>query len=71
MFRSSRLHRPFALGILALTALLGGCVAYPAGPGYGGYYSGGPYYGGGVVAYGGDGGWRGRHHPWHGDRWRD
>ena len=60
-------------GLLSLAALivavaLGGCVAYPAYPGYGYYgggYYGGPYYGGGaVVAYGGWG-WRGR------DGWRD
>lgn len=54
-----RIALPFAALTLAL--LLGGCVAYPAYPGYG--YYGGPYYGGGVVAYGG-GGW-GWHHGWY------
>jgi hypothetical protein len=50
--------------VLALTVLLGGCVAYPAYPGYAAYPAYGypaPYYGGGYVAYGGgwhDGGWR-------------
>jgi len=59
-----------ALAALGLAAALGGCVVYPAYPGYG--YD--PYYGGypaGYVAIGGggwgwhdhDGGWRGR--DWH------
>jgi hypothetical protein len=59
---------------------VGGCVAYPAYPGYGGGYYGGGYYGapyssGAVVAFGGgwrdrgwhDGGWRGHHR--HGGGW--
>ena len=73
MFRSRQLRRLLPFGVLALAALLGGCVAYPAYPGYGyssGYYGGGyygaPYYSGGVVAFGG--GW----HDHDGDRrWRD
>jgi hypothetical protein len=68
MFRSRR-ALPFVA--LALVALLGGCV-YPAYPGYGygggPYYGGSPYYGGGgVVAFGGGGGWRGG--GWHGGGW--
>ncbi len=53
-----------ASAVLALTVLLGGCVAYPAYPGYQGYAAypaygyAAPYYGGG---YGGGwhagGGW--------------
>ena len=52
MFGRFRLRGLLPLAALALAALLGGCVAYPAYPGYGyyggGYYGGGPYYGGGV-----------------------
>jgi hypothetical protein len=54
----SRLRSMLPVAALALAAILGGCVAYPAYPGYGygyrapGYYPGG-YYGG---WYGG--GWR-------------
>ena len=70
MFDRWQLLARWTLGGLILAVLLGGCVAYPAYPGYGYYggYYGGPYYGDGVVAYG-DGwhsGWRGRHdHDWH------
>jgi hypothetical protein len=59
----SRGLRPFAA--LVLAALLGGCVAYPAYPGYGyynGYYGGyyaAPYYAGPTVALGGGWGWHG------------
>jgi hypothetical protein len=52
-----------AFAALGLAAALGGCVAYPAYPGYG--Y--GPYYGGGYpagyVAVGGGWGWH--DHDWH------
>lgn len=65
-----------ALPLVALTAaLLGGCVAYPAYPGYGYGYGPGPYYGypaGGVAVVGGGwgGGWRGGWGGgWHGG-WR-
>jgi hypothetical protein len=66
-FRSRGL-RPFAA--LALAALLGGCVAYPAYPGYGynGYYGGyygAPYYAGPTVAVGGGWGWHGGGGDWH------
>jgi len=59
-------HRGLALpAALALAALLGGCVVYPAYPAYG-YYNGGsygvPYYPGGVVVSGGGWGWHG---GWH------
>jgi hypothetical protein len=53
-----------ACAALGLVAALGGCVAYPAYPGYG--YGYGPYYGGypaGYVAVGGGWGWHG--HDWH------
>jgi hypothetical protein len=54
-----------ALAALGLAAALGGCVAYPAYPGYG--YGYGPYYGpGGYVAVGG-GGWH--DNDWHGHDW--
>jgi hypothetical protein len=58
-----RLRTLLVAGTLALSALLAGCVYYPANGYYGGYY-GGPYYGGAVVAYGD--GW---HHRgwWHRD----
>jgi len=74
MFGSFRLGGPLAFAAMLLAMLLGGCVAYPAYPGYGYYgggYYGGPYYGGGaVVAYGGGWGWRGRD-GWHDhDYWR-
>jgi hypothetical protein len=74
MFGSFRLRGLLPFAALTLAVVLGGCVAYPAYPGYGYYgggysggsYYGGPYYGGGaVVAYGGGWGWRGR------DGWRD
>jgi hypothetical protein len=66
-----------ALPALALAALLGGCVAYPAYPGYGyyggGYYGGGyygaPYYSGGVVAFGGGWGWHDHDGGWRGGDW--
>ena len=48
-FRLRAIVTPAAL---VLAGLLGGCVAYPAYPGYG---YGGPYYGGGYI--GGGGGW--------------
>jgi hypothetical protein len=55
-----------ALAALALTGLLGGCVAYPAYPAYGyGYGYPGPYAGGTYVAVGG--GWHGG--GWHGGGW--
>jgi hypothetical protein len=73
MFRSRQLRSLLPFGVLALAALLGGCVAYPAYPSYGysggGYYGGyygAPYYSGGVVAFGG--GWRDHDRDW---RWRD
>lgn len=58
------LTRGFAA--LALAALLGGCVAYPAYPTYPAYsYGYGPAYPGytpgGYVVVGGGGGW---HHGW-------
>jgi hypothetical protein len=62
-----RFRKLLPIAALGLAALLGGCYAYPAYPGYGyynnGYYGGGPSYGGGVVAYGGGWGW---HRGWHG-----
>lgn len=63
MLRTVRSRWRLPLAVLALAALLGGCVAYPAYPGYG--YDGAPYYPGGVVAFGG--GWSG--HGWHGRNW--
>ena len=67
MFSALRSRVLLPLGVaLALAVSLGGCVAYPAYPTYGGGYYGAPYYSGGVVAYGG--GWRG--HGWHGRHWR-
>jgi hypothetical protein len=65
MFSKLR-NRGLPLVALALAAVLGGCVAYPAYPEYGGGYYGGGYYGapvysGGVVAFGGG---------WHGHGWR-
>ncbi|HEX3398770.1 MAG TPA: hypothetical protein VHT74_00445 [Acetobacteraceae bacterium] len=70
MFSALRNRGLLTIAALAMAALLGGCVAYPAYPGYGynGYYGGyygAPYYSGGVVAYGGGWGWRGG--DWHGD----
>ena len=59
-----RLRLLLPLAALGLVGLLGGCIAYPAYPGYGyGYGYGAPYYGGGYVRVGGggwghDGGWR-------------
>ncbi len=64
MFSAPRTRGLLSLGALALATLLGGCVVYPAYPGYYGGGYGGPYYGGGVVAFGG--GWHDR--DWHG--WR-
>jgi hypothetical protein len=56
----SLVRRLLQFGAIAMALTLGGCVAYPAYPGYG-YYNGGyygsPYYGGGAVAFGG--GWGG------------
>jgi hypothetical protein len=62
MFSAHRTRGLLSLAALAMAALLGGCIAYPAYPGY---YGGGPYYGGGVVAFGG--GW----HDHHWQRWHD
>jgi hypothetical protein len=74
MFSALRTRGLLPLVALALAVSLGGCVAYPAYPDYGGGYGGGyygaPYYSGGVVAFGGgwhNRGWRGRH--WHGNGW--
>jgi hypothetical protein len=57
---SRGLMRILLVGAVALG--LGGCVAYPAGPYYGGYgYA--PYYAApvaGTVVIGGGGGWHGR-----------
>ena len=47
-------RRILTLAVLALAATLGGCVVYPAYPGYGYGYPG-PYYGGPYVGVGG--GW--------------
>lgn len=56
-----------ALAALGLAAALGGCVAYPAYPGYGYGYGYGPYYGPtGYVAVG-SGGWH--DNDWHGHDW--
>jgi len=79
MFRTMRHRGVLALAALGLTVLVGGCVAYPAYPGYGysgsyygyGYpgYGGGYYppgYSGGVAIYGG--GWRGA--EWRGAGWQ-
>jgi hypothetical protein len=52
-----------ALAALGLAALLGGCVAYPAYPGYGYGYA--PGYAPAYVAVGGGWGW-----GWHGGGWR-
>lgn len=65
MFSAPRTRGLLSLGALALATLLGGCVVYPAYPGYYGGGYGGPYYGGGVVAFGG--GW---HDGWHDRDWR-
>jgi hypothetical protein len=77
MFSRLRNRGLLALPALALAALLGGCVAYPAYPGYGyyggGYYGGGyygaPYYSGGVVAFGGGWGWHDHDGGWRGGDW--
>lgn len=65
MVRPHRLRRTAFLPVLAfgLAALLGGCVAYPAGYGYG--YQPARYYAPPVVAYEG---WGWGHHRHH-DRW--
>jgi hypothetical protein len=65
------LRRALPLAALTIAVLLGGCVAYPAYPGYSyGYgYAPGPYYGypaGGVVVGGGWGWGGGWHDGWHG-----
>ena len=60
-----RLRALLPVAAIGLAVLLGGCVAYPAYPGYGyGYGYGAPYYSGAYVGFGGgwhghDGGWRG------------
>ena len=59
---SRSMARIFLVGAIALG--LGGCVAYPAGPGY--YYGGPAYYAppvAGTVIVGGGGGW-GWHRGW-------
>ncbi len=65
-------HVRLALTALALTGLLGGCVAYPAYPGYRYGYGAAPYPATGYVVVGGGGwhggGWHGD--GWHGDGWR-
>jgi hypothetical protein len=69
MFSALRNRGVLPLAALALAGLLGGCIAYPAYPGYGyngGGYYGAPYYSGGVVEFGGGWGWRGGDHDWHG-----
>jgi hypothetical protein len=60
MVRMPRLRFAALLPVLALglATLLGGCVVYPASPGYG--YQ--PYYPGPVVGFGG---WGGEHHHHH------
>lgn len=58
-------HVRLALAALALTGLLGGCVAYPAYPGYGYGYGPAAYPAGGYVVVGGGGG------GWHGGGWHD
>lgn len=68
--RSPTRRRALPLLALGFVALLGGCIAYPAAPGYG--YGYGPGYGyapaygysPGVVAFGGGWGWGGWHR-WH------
>jgi len=54
-----------SLAAVGMAAVLGGCVAYPAYPGYApypaygyGYAYPAPYYGGAYVGWGGGGGWR-------------
>jgi hypothetical protein len=53
------------LAALGLAALLGGCVAYPAYPGYGYYGPGYGYPAGGYVAIDGGWGWHGGGGGWH------
>ena len=76
--RSIRHRALLPLAALGLAAVLGGCIAYPAYPGYG--YSGDgygyPYYGGypstGYVEFGTGWGWRGDDHGWGGHHdWGD
>jgi hypothetical protein len=55
-----------ALAALCLAGLLGGCVAYPAYPGYG--YEPGYAYAPAYVAVGGGWGWHGG--GWHDGGWR-
>ncbi len=75
---ASRFRSPYRFsGLLRVAALaaaagLGGCVAYPAYPGYG--YAPAPYYGypaGGVAVVGDGWGWHGGGWGWHdGGDWR-
>ena len=71
--RSIRKRALLPLIALGLAAVLGGCVAYPAYPGYGYGYS--PYYGGypagGYVALDGGWGWHGGDHDWGHRDWGD
>jgi hypothetical protein len=75
-----RMRSLLPLGALALAAVVGGCVAYPAYSSYPSYGSGygyeRPYYSGTYVGVGGgwqdrgwrDGGWHDR--GWHDRGWR-
>lgn len=59
-FRTIRYRALLPLAALGLAAVLGGCIAYPAYPGYGYGYGYAPYYGypaGGYVDLGVGGGW--------------
>jgi hypothetical protein len=53
-----------AAAVLGLAVALGGCVAYPAYPGYGYGYGYEPGYAPAYVAFGG--GWGGHGDDWHG-----
>jgi hypothetical protein len=61
MFSHFRSRGLLTIAALAVAIVLGGCVAYPAYPGYGynGGYYGAPYYAGPTVAFGGGWGWHG------------
>ncbi len=61
MARTTRFRRLLLLPALGVLTLLGGCVVYPDGGGYG---YGRPYYGRGpAYAYDG-GGWHHHHRDW-------